>query len=387
MLCGVLNRPRALRHWLVVASAFLIAGTTTAIAVAREPGAPSAQAAASAKATGAAGRVLDFGVDYSDTLPWETDSELAASLNDAVDLGAKWIRVDLAWEDYQSTSAAFAPDFSRFDRVVDAANARGLHILATIDFPPVWARESACTDTSACPPSDPSEYAQFAATAVAHYAPMGLHDWEIWNEPNNQAWAPQPDPAAYATLLSKTARAIHSADSSSMVILGGLAASRSHPGLPYVAAPDFIREVAADGGLNGVDAVGYHPYPNQDVATSATIESIDSTPDNLVAALSEAGVPTMPIWITETGFSVPEVEKANPNPKTLAKQENAQSQVAAELVHVLSNTPNVAAMFWFSDQNEPSANLFYGLRTAAGVRMPAFNSLRGAIALAEAGKA
>jgi hypothetical protein len=386
MLCRVLQRPRLSRHWLVVASAFLLAGAGTAVAVAREPGPVGTRAAASVTAKAPAGRVLDFGIDYSDTLPWETDSELAASLDDAVDVGATWIRVDLAWEDYQSTSAAFAPDFSRFDRVVEAANARGLHILATIDFPPVWARNAACLDTSACAPADPAQFAEFAQTAVEHYAPMGLHDWEIWNEPNNQAWQPTPDPAAYATLLSDTARAIHTADSSSTVILGGLAASQSHPGVPYIAAPDFIREVAADGGLNGVDAVAYHPYPNQDVATSATIESIDSTPDNLVAALSEAGVPKMPIWITETGFSTPELLEAKPNAAILAKEEAAQSEVATELVHVLADIPNVAAMFWFNDQDESSARLWYGLRTQAGVRKPAFDALHSAISADLAGR-
>ena len=386
MLCGVLHRPRALRHWLVVASAFLLAGAGTAVAVAREPGPAGTRAAATARATASAGRVLDFGLDYSDTLPWETDSALAASLDDAVDAGAKWIRVDLAWEDYQSTSAEFAPDFSRFDRVVAAANARGLRILATIDFPPVWARQSACADSSACPPADPAQFAEFAATAVARYAPMGLHDWEIWNEPNNQAWLPGPDPAAYATLLSETARAIHAADSSSTVILGGLAASQSHPGLPYIAAPDFIREVAAHGGLSGVDAVAYHPYPNQDVATSATIESIDSTPDNLVAALSEAGVPTMPIWITETGFSTPELVEASPDPKILASEEAAQSEAATDLVHVLANIPNVAAMFWFNDQDQPGVRQWYGLRTASGTRKPAFDALRTAISADLAGR-
>ncbi|HET9168874.1 MAG TPA: cellulase family glycosylhydrolase [Actinospica sp.] len=380
------NRGRGRRHWLVVASAFLLAAAATGLAVAHDSGPAQAQAAATATGTAAGSRALAFGLDYSDTLPWESDGQLAASLQDAVDVGAKWIRVDLAWEDYQSTSAAFAPDFSRFDRVVAAANARGLHILATIDFPPVWARESGCSPNPACPPAQPSQYAGFAAEAAAHYAPMGLHDWEIWNEPNIKSWAPAPDPAAYARLLSKATRAIHGVDSSAFVVLGGLAASRPHPGDPYVAAPDFVREVAAAGGLGGVDAVGYHPYPNQNVAGSDTVESIASTPDNLVSALSQAGAPTMPIWITETGFSIAEEVKSAPNATTVRYEESQQAQVAKDLVHVLANTPNVTAMFWFSDQDKLSANLTYGLRTQAGVRRPVFDALKSAIGADLAGK-
>ena len=383
---AVFYRGRGRRHWSVVASAFLLAAAATGLAVAHDSGPAQAQAAATATGAGTGSRALSFGLDYSDTLPWESDSQLAASLQDAVDLGAKWIRVDLAWEDYQSTSAAFAPDFARFDRVVDAANARGLHILATIDFPPVWARESGCAGNPACPPAEPSQYAAFAAEAAARYAPMGVHTWEIWTEPNIKSWAPQPDAAAYARLLSKATRAIHGADSSAFVVLGGLAASQPHPGDPYIAAPDFIREVAAAGGLGGVDAVGYHPYPNQSVATSSTVESIDSTPDNLVSALSQAGVPTMPIWITETGFSIAEEVKSAPNAKTVATQEAQQAQVAKDLVHVLAHTPNVTAMFWFSDQDKLSANLTYGLRTQDGVRRPVFGALKSAIGADLAGR-
>lgn len=374
------NRGRGRRHWLVVASAFVLAGAATGLAVAHDSAAAQGSTTATATGSSTGSRALVFGLDYSDTLPWESDSQLAASLQDAVDLGAKWIRVDLAWEDYQSTSAAFAPDFSRFDRVVDAANTRGLHILATIDFPPVWARESSCSSNSDCPPTDPSQFADFAATAAAHYTPMGVTTWEIWNEPNIKSWAPQPDPKAYATLLSKTTQAIHGVDSSAFVVLGGLAASRPHPTDPYIAAPDFIRAVAADGGLNGINAVGFHPYPNQNVATSGTLQSIDSTPDNLVSALSQAGVPTMPVWITETGFNITAEAQPSPNPKTVRSEEAQQAQVAKSLVHVLANTPNVNAMFWFSDQDTLSANLTYGLRDSAGNRRPAFTALKTAIA-------
>jgi hypothetical protein len=376
----VFNHGRGRRHWLVVASAFLLAAAATGLAVAHDASSAQARTTASATGSGTGSRPLVFGLDYSDTLPWESDSQLAASLQDAVDLGVKWIRVDLAWEDYQSTSAAFAPNFSRFDRVVDAADARGLHILATIDFPPVWARESSCASDPACPPTDPAQFAEFAATAAAHYAPKGLTTWEIWNEPNIKSWAPQPDPKAYARLLSKTTQAIHGADSSAYVVLGGLAASRPHPTDPYIAAPDFIRAVAADGGLSGVNAVGYHPYPNQNVATSGTLKSIASTPDNLVSALSQAGVPTMPIWITETGFNIVAEVQPSPNPKTVRDEETQQAQVAKSLVHALANIPNVSAMFWFSDQDTLSANLTYGLRDSAGLRRPAFNALKSAIA-------
>jgi hypothetical protein len=94
----------------------------------------------------------------------------------------------------------------------------------------------------------------------------------------------------------------------------------------------------------------------------------------------------MPIWITETGFSTPELVEASPDPKILADEEAAQSEAATDLVHVLANIPNVAAMFWFNDQDQPGVRQWYGLRTASGARKPAFDALRTAISADLAGR-
>lgn len=385
MLIAVPTPVRRRPHWLVTASCFVLAIGATLAATWHEPGASApAGASASASPSGTAGSShgtrLSFGLDFSDTLGFESTHALDASLDDAVQMGAQYIRVDFAWEDYQSTSAAFAPDFSRFDRVVAAANARHLQILATIGFPPIWARESSCHGSAACPPASDTRFADFAAEAAEHYAPLGVHDWEIWNEPNIPSWDPKPNPAAYAKLLSATAGALHDADAKAYVIMGGLAAEQPHPGIPYITAADFITAVAKAGGLTGVQAVAYHPYPGQsNVAVSPSIEAIDSAPDNIVGALSKAGRPTMPIWITETGASVPAARQAHPAADAVATQQAAQAETAANLVATLSHTANVAAMFWFDDKDQPAAGLVYGLRTSTGVVRPALAVLRKAI--------
>lgn len=393
MLIAVPTPVRRRPHWLVTASCFVLAVGATVAATWQEPGSaapaaasasasPRASASTSSSATASPGTKLDFGLDFSDTLGFESTSALDANLDDAAKLGAQYIRVDFAWEDYQSTSAAFAPDFSRFDKVVAAASARHLKILATIGFPPVWARKSACHSSSACPPASDSQFAAFAAKAAQHYAPLGVHDWEIWNEPNIPSWDPKPDPAAYADLLSTTAKALHGADSKAYVIMGGLAAQQPHPGIPYIPAADFVTSVAKAGGLTGnVQAVAYHPYPGQpDASASSTIQAIDATPDNIVEALSKAGRPTLPIWITETGASVPTARDAHPSAAKAVVQEAAQAQTATNLVTTLSHTSNVVAMFWFDDKDQPSLGLVYGLRDSAGTLRPAFDALRTAIA-------
>ena len=41
---------------------------------------------------------------------------------------------------------------------------------------------------------DPEQYAAFAKQAAAHYSALGVHAYEVWNEPNAKAfWTPAPD--------------------------------------------------------------------------------------------------------------------------------------------------------------------------------------------------
>ncbi|MFL6112860.1 MAG: cellulase family glycosylhydrolase, partial [Catenulispora sp.] len=247
---------------------------------------------------------MKWGLDYSDRLTFDKPNELGTALDDAKRLGMDYIRVDFGWEDYQSF-ANYPPDFAKFDNVVAGANARGLKVLATIDFPPPWARRDACKDTAACPPADNALFAKFVKQAVARYSARGVHYWEVWNEPNITAWAPNPDPADYAKLLVTVSAAIRAADPHAFVLMGGLAADHPSAGAPFITPYDFITAVAGAGGLKAVDGIGYHPYPDGDPATSRTFQAISQSPTSIIAALTRAGAPNMPIWITETGANIP----------------------------------------------------------------------------------
>jgi hypothetical protein len=312
-------------------------------------------------------------MDYSDTLTFDTPAQLATALDDAKRMGMDYIRVDFGWEDYQSFSN-FAPDYGKFDNVVAAANARGLKILATIDFPPPWARRAGCKDTSACPPADNAQFAKFVKQSVARFSARGVHYWEVWNEPNIVAWAPAPDPADYTKLLVTVSAAIRSADPHAFILMGGLAANHPGDGGPFIKPYDFITAVAQDGGLKSVDAISYHPYPDGDPATSMTFQAISQSPTSIISALNQVGAPNMPIWITETGAAV------LGSPDQLKASEAYQVQEAKREVEVLSSYPNVASFFWFSYQDVPSAHLFFGVRRGDGTYRPSFATLQQIIA-------
>lgn len=314
---------------------------------------------------------IPIGLDYGDTLFAADSAKISAGLADATAIGASWIRIDLPWDGIQPSWSTTSYDWSKFDNLVEAAESRGLLVLATIVDPPVWARAAACKSDEACEPADPKAFAAFAALAAKRYAPVGVHDWEIWNEENLQGFASSANPAAaYTTLLSDTYAAIHAVDSRALVMLGGLGMVDSNPSRHWIGAYDFLSGVAAAGGLSSADAIGVHPYDWTDLPQDgAPFTMIDSSKQSLESVLRFYGHAAIPFWITETG--VP----------TGAGYVSLQTQasLAQDIVATETKDPRIEGLFWYTDTDLPNSGLYFGLRTASGTVKPAMGVLTAAI--------
>jgi len=378
-------RSKRRSHGIIVGVCLAAVALATIAAVNSEPTQASTvktnTSGAGATSAGSAAHTLHFGIAYGDTLLGASSGTVSAALDDAVKLGAKWIRVDLPWvaiQPYDETTY----DWQSFDELATAARSRHLNIDPILDQVPQWARASSCRTNYQCPPADPNAFATFAAAAAAHYAPMGVDTWEIWNEPNIDAWWPKPDPAAYERLLVDTSKAIRAVEPHSFLILGGLAAVPTDPGLNYMSAYDFIAAVGKLGGTHYVNAVGFHPYSLPVMPSAATnFANISSTPYNLVAALALSGTPNVSIWVTESGADVRAAANDPNATKAATKQaEQVQADYATNLVQTVAANTNVGADFWYADQDDPQYNLYYGLRRANGTFRPAFDALKTAIA-------
>jgi polysaccharide biosynthesis protein PslG len=316
---------------------------------------------------------MPIGLDYGNTLFGADAAAIASGLDDAEQLGASWVRVDLPWDGIQPATSETAYDWSRFDTLVSAASARGLRLLVTVVDPPVWARVAACATQENCEPLDPRAYAAFAARAAARYAPRGVHDWEIWNEENLGGFTVSADPAAsYAALLAASHQAIHHADPKALVMVGGLGMGQTEQAKHWIGAYDFLAAVAKAGGLADADAVGVHPY-DWDAApkSSAAFALMDGAGHSLESVLVGYGHADLKFWITETGAPTAGSPKVS-----LARQ----AQLATETLAVETADPHVAGLFWYSDIDIPDDALYYGLRSADGTAKPAFAALRKAIA-------
>ncbi|MFC8449250.1 cellulase family glycosylhydrolase [Kitasatospora sp. NPDC057223] len=399
---------------LVAVVAFVISAVATIVAtdspsaVAPSDSAPGSTSSAPAPAGGESGpaaaqasngRQLHIGIAYGDTLTWKSDKDLAIGLDDAANSGAKWVRVDLSWKNIQPENSKHY-EWQRFDRVVKAARDRKLEVLPTIAYTPAWARKAGCQgDDASCPPADPALFAAFAEDAAQRYAPMGVHTWEIWNEPNIPFWAPKPDPAAYTKLLEVTSKALRAADPKAYVLMGGLAAVGTNPEKAYVSQTDFLTEVSKLGANRMVDAISYHPYTYPDLPSARTtygtaFEQISTAKDNLVAVLDKYGTPDLPIWLTETGAptdgpGTAADGKSNAADTATHVTEEFQAAIATDTIPASAANRHVEAVFWFADQDAGTdkdrahRSLFYGLRRYDGSPKPSLDAFGSAIAAYE----
>ncbi len=168
-------------------------------------------------------------------------------------------------------------------------------------YTPGWARPSG---TSATYGPDPAKFAAFARVAAAHYSALGVHAYEVWNEPNIKSfWTPSPNVGDYTRLLKAAYPAIKGADPQATVLSGGTAPAPDD-GTSY-SPVTFLKGVYANGGGNWFDAVAHHPYswdtyPGDAQAWSAWYQMYGTNP-SLRSVMTANGDGEKKIWGTEFG--------------------------------------------------------------------------------------
>lgn len=188
-----------------------------------------------------------------------TDARLREVMALTKDGGAGWFRFDLPPTELRFPGGAMAaPTWAPVDRIVNAADAAGLQILAAPSSLPQqvqthgW-RTGPTTDTQR------AAYVEFVRRAAERYGPV-VDAWELWNEPNyTEFWAPAPSASDYVALIRQAYPAIKAADPDSPVIAGGTAWVGGGRDIPTA---QWYREVYAAGGHRFFDATAVHPYPD-----------------------------------------------------------------------------------------------------------------------------
>ncbi len=260
---------------------------------------------------GGTGRPAALGVQVHPL--WAGVSARAArgQIDAAADAGARLVRVDVGWASLQQDGRGrWSPWYlRRLDTVVAAAHRRGLRVLATVTSTPCWASRAPARLRQGCrgawwergveryPPRRARDYAR-ALRMLAHRYRGRVQAWEIWNEPNQQAFLRARHPAvAYAGLLRAAYPAIKGADPRALVV-GGSLAEADHR---------FVASLYALGARGSFDALSVHPYSGDRSpldradgadATHSFVRGVPAVRRTMLAAGDRR-----PLWLTELGWS------------------------------------------------------------------------------------
>lgn len=210
---------------------------------------------------------LVFGSDYEVTFVHMSPSAQAATMAKVAAAGIRWLRVDVS-SDHGSWWT---------EPVIRAARAAGIEVDALLtDYEPVM--------------GNPAAVGAFARQAVEHYAPMGVHTYELGNELNYDQ-----GPAVYTADLCAAAGQIRSADSRGFVLASGMGPSDS----PWPV--DYLDRMYQAGAKDCMDAANMHPYSFPDQPMQPDDWNSFYNLPKLHQVMVNHGDGNKKIWLTEFG--------------------------------------------------------------------------------------
>ncbi|HEV7519272.1 MAG TPA: beta-galactosidase, partial [Thermoanaerobaculia bacterium] len=121
-----------------------------------------------------AGELSPYGVNIH--APQGAELELLLDRAQAAGLG--WVRIDFVWAYVEPRQGVF--DWSIYDNIAAAAQARGLEIYATLAYSPAWATRG---PEFFGVPDNPADWADVCFRAARHFQ-GSIRYWGMWNEPN-----------------------------------------------------------------------------------------------------------------------------------------------------------------------------------------------------------
>jgi hypothetical protein len=294
--------------------------------------------------------------------------------------GASVVRLVLNWHDVAYLGAEPSTNFwGDFDSQVQAAEARGLEIIASIQYTPEWINVDRAKP-------DPVELGKFAQAAAERYdgtTMPRIRYWQVWNEPNRKAFLkPQFEgstlrsPDLYRDMVNAVADGVRAVDLQprNRVIAGGLAPlglSDSPTPLRFMRA--FLSEPVK------FDIWSHHPYtsggPTHKAAGGGNV-ALGNLPTmrTLLRERVRLGMADTPgkveFWVTEFSW-----DTKGPDPKAVPHTLHARWTSEA-LYRMWRN--GVSLVAWFRIQDDPLHATHYqsGLYTVKGARKRSFTAFR-----------
>ena len=213
---------------------------------------------ASSSAAAAAQALPPGGLDYGIQVDALTDGDHARLFGAVRELGFRWIKQQVEWFRFEPSKGQY--NWGPLDRIVESANAHGLHILFSVVKAPKWARPAHTDFSVHGPPANPQDFADFLGAMAARYKGR-VRAYEVWNEQNLwYEWGHEPlDAARYVQLLAASYRAIKAADPGAIVVAGALTPTGVNDGVIAIDDVVYLEQMYQAGLKNYCDAIGAHP--------------------------------------------------------------------------------------------------------------------------------
>jgi hypothetical protein len=228
------------------------------------------------------------------------DAEMNRQFDLMSAMHVKLVRFDFDWSGIEGAKGRF--DWSYTDRMVRAASAHSMEVLALLTYSPSWASLSGTT--SHMPPTNVSDFASFARVAAQRYHPLGVNRWEIWNEPNiSDFWQPKPSVDKYGALFRAAAVALREVDPQATVLTGGLTRGPTAGDGSRISQTEFVNGLYANGAAQLASAVAIHPYSFPTLPAIGGPKSTGRFADlpAVHAVMARWGDGNKKIWATEFG--------------------------------------------------------------------------------------
>jgi len=279
------------------------------------------------------------------TLEQYDDASLAAAVDRIASGGFHWVRQTFAWAEIEPTPGQFR--WGQWDRIVSAAQARGLELIAVLDTTPPWARDG---EGPLAPPASEADFGRFARAVAARYGEW-INCYQIWDEPNlSSHWGGcYVDPTAYARLLRAGALQIRAVDPQAFILTAGLAPTweQGPLNLDEVAFLQGLYEAGADGSFDVLAAKPYGFWSGpEDRRVSPEVLNF-SRLVRLRETMEAYGDGDKPIWAVEWGWNaLPADWRGHPSPWGTDGERKQIQRLRAAAERARLEWPWLGVMVW-----------------------------------------